>query len=436
MGAISLIIRLCLLAAALFSCTYSHANTGYYWYVPGVATRYADPQAACLSKVSASLYDKWAYTSTSVTDQAYCYSYSTAAHTGTSTAGLLVKKSTETCSGTTPYWIQSTLSCAASTACAFNQTYNTSTGVCDVNTCVAGIKLSNNSGLAGSYCVAGCAYEGSISVSSKGKNTYSLENTGVACTTESKPPASTTDSTATPKCGSGYCSASGTVNGVAYEKCVVCNTVTTSTDKTESSTTTNKDATGTTTSTSTGDTVTKSSSATCTAGNCTITVTQTTTKADGTSSTTTTSGTQSQSDYCSENPSSSACSDSAWSDSGCSAAPTCSGDAVQCAQANLSWKSYCATQPDTSNAAYQKGVTAISGGGFTDGDPTSGGTVDVGTFDQSERYSGSCPTDPVFTVWGKTVTVPLSKGCTYLQALGYAAMAVCLMAGVRIALGD
>lgn len=96
----------------------------------------------------------------------------------------------------------------------------------------------------------------------------------------------------------------------------------------------------------------------------------------------------------------------------------------------------CALDVDPGNESVQVGNRAMNGE-FITGDPTDGGEVDLSNyFDLDERYSGQCPPDPVFSVWGRTISVPMSEACKWLGILGDAAVAVCCLAGARIIFGS
>lgn len=230
-------------------------------------------------------------------------------------------------------------------------------------------------------------------------------------------------------CPKGQCP--GVVNGQSV--CVACASVTE--DKsTQVSTAASSAASGATTTTTTTSGSSSSSSTTCTGTKCTTTTTTSSQNADGSTGQTATTKTESKSDFCTTNPKAAACADASSSFGGSCGAFTCDGDAVQCATARAVQQSQCESHIDQTDPMVTAGTLARTSD-FSRGDPRNGGSVDVTSFDQTERYAGSCPTDPVIAVMGKSITVPLSRGCTYLGWLGQAAVAVCLIAAARIALG-
>lgn len=149
----------------------------------------------------------------------------------------------------------------------------------------------------------------------------------------------------------------GTVNG--QNVCIPYPTQTTG--GTSSTTTTDAPASAPAATSTTGTTTTT----TCDGTTCTTTTTTTTTgggsggsgasgaagsacasgaAASAVAGTCTTTSTQPQTQYCQQNPSASQCSDSASGGADCSAAPSCSGDAVSCAILAQQWLARCDLQ--------------------------------------------------------------------------------------------
>jgi hypothetical protein len=145
--------------------------------------------------------------------------------------------------------------------------------------------------------------------------------------------------------------------------------------------------------------------------------------------------------FCKENQGAAICGDAgSWAGS-CSGGFTCGGDAVQCAQAQAAWQANCALKVDATDAAVKLGQASIGAGvgGFaagTDPGAGSGNTVNISTdFDRTNPYSAACPADRSFTLMGKTMALPFSSLCPYLQLMGYILIAVTLIAASKIALG-
>jgi len=226
----------------------------------------------------------------------------------------------------------------------------------------------------------------------------------------------------------------GTVNGVAV--CVACSsksqTTVESTAKAASSA-----ASGAPVSTSTQQgTTTKKTE--CVGGSCTTTTTTTNNKSDGSSETQSETKTEPQTSFCDDNPKAAVCkedTDSSWG--GSCQAFTCDGDAVQCAQAQASWKTACAMEGEP-DARHQAGEAAMAGGdrpsGHPGSDPESIPVALASAIDSSPLFSssGACPDDVTLTVQGQTVTLPFSDMCPYLNMLGAAFMAACYLMGAFI----
>lgn len=192
------------------------------------------------------------------------------------------------------------------------------------------------------------------------------------------------------------------------------------------------------------------------AGVCNITTVTTTTNTsvNGTTSTQQSTGTQqvSKATYCASaaGKTDSACSgtvapgggsngngtggsDGSFSGS-CSADFTCSGDAVQCATARASWKTYC--EASTLNDAAKNGLAAAMAKAGTDqSSALDTGTTNLGpaAFDQTDALGGgSCSIDKTVSVMGQTLVLPLSVVCPYLHYAGLALVAVSLIGAALI----
>jgi hypothetical protein len=235
------------------------------------------------------------------------------------------------------------------------------------------------------------------------------------------------------QCKAGQCP--GTVNGVSV--CVACSSMTEKKTATSAQAASSV-ASGATTATTSSSGSSSTSETTCTNGTCSTTTTSTTTNSDGSTGQSKTTDTKSQGDYCKDNPNASVCkSDSQWGGS-CSVGFSCDADAVQCAQAQASWKSACATDISATDPLVTAGQSAMNGT-LPNSDPkagdTGGGTDISSSFDTTERYTGSCPSDMTVDVLGRSVAVPISRACPYFSAISYVAVAMSLLVGARIAFG-
>lgn len=327
-------------------------------------------------------------------------------------------------------------------SCKCNNGYTDVGGSCQIPTsCVAGLSGGSSGDAAGSYCQDGCVTAATTVVTPKGSRSV-WRLTGDKCNGESAAPPSAPSppsSGASSPAGTGPCPGGADVCP-PDSKSHSCPKGTFATDVGGSALCVSmqpmKTEAPNTNQTSGGTSSTGTSSKT--------TTSKTTTNPDGSTTTTETSsesksGTDSKPNdmagYCKENPGAAVCGDGgSWAGS-CSGF-TCGGDAVQCAQAQAAWKLTCALDADPASTAAQNGTKALNGQ-FINGDPKAGGEINVATgFNSSERYTGQCPANPSFTVWGKTVQIPLSEGCKWLSIMGNAAVAVCALAGARIALGS
>ncbi|WP_422838700.1 hypothetical protein [Aquabacterium sp.] len=293
------------------------------------------------------------------------------------------------------------------------------------------------------FCDGGCAVKGS-SNGSKGGWTYIYgpwTSTGGSCGpsdgagagsgNESNPPTS---------CGPGKCP--GTINGTSV--CVACKGVTESSSGSSNSNSSSTGATakdasgndipGSTTDKSSEGTVDKVTS--CEDGKCTTKSTTTEKNSDGSSASKTETVTESMADFCNKNPNAIVCKvdrEGTWGGS-CASGYQCSGDAVQCAQAQAAWQSYCSTQPgagDTTVGDGQKSTT----GQMPNADPRSThGSLDVGSFDQSNPYPTVGPSDLVVPVGSHSFTIPFSKASPFLAFVGYCAVLGSLLGATRYVL--
>lgn len=281
-----------------------------------------------------------------------------------------------------------------------------------------------------------------------------VRGTGLACDDTGKPipdpnlaPPIDTDSAPNPPDPSvtplpkGKCK--GTVNGVE----VIVNCVNTKTVDKSDTTKTNDD--GSTTQT-TSDTV-------CDGKKCTTT--STTTKKDPTGVTTSVeneSVSEDQNNFCTKNPNANACKSEGfceenpdlpickngnWSSTTCDVPPVCEGDPVQCAQAKETYKSYCEleklneslTGDKTELPTSQSIVDAAIGNANSMGEggliPSSGDPVGVGSFDQTNPWGSTCPSDRTVAAFeGHNIEFKLSEYCSIFQLMGTLAVAFTLLA--------
>lgn len=179
----------------------------------------------------------------------------------------------------------------------------------------------------------------------------------------------------------------------------------------------------------------------CNGGVCTSTTTSTVSGAP-----TTTVRTQDQSSFCTDNPNHRLCKQANGigeeseeptpSEFGgsCTGGFTCSGDAAQCAAARGVWESRCALKAlegETSNAAYQAGLGAISGAPPAQNpraNPDSIGLV----LNQTNPYSATCPPDITLNLAGKQIVIGLASRCGSFQLLGNLLVALALLAAAGI----
>lgn len=142
------------------------------------------------------------------------------------------------------------------------------------------------------------------------------------------------------------------------------------------------------------------------------------------------------SNFCAQNPTAAICKkgvDSAFSDS-CSGAPACSGDAIECAIANATYKANCALNPaaGTESAAYD--AAKVLTGNQTTTLPGNGTVaLSSGSFSTTELLGTATGlSDLTVTVVGRSVTLPFSSLNAWLEALGRLGQAVTFLLCLRI----
>lgn len=398
------------------------ASSGTYWNVPG-GSGYPSADAAC----------QWLFNSGGGSTGGYAYS---GAQTVTptsadckktnSTTGVVVSFGsavayTRTCSGT-------------------NGQFNPSTGTCFPGCPSSGTTLSDSgvqtTAMGTTACIGGCAVTGAVSTCAGSTSDCALSGpivaTGGTCDPSSMPtlpsPADTPASAPNP-CPAGQ--VSGTINGTSV--CAPGGKTQETTTSSSSTSSTSTSASGVSTSASGSSSGTSTS--TCDGSSCTTTTTTTTTNSDGSSSTTTDTSTLPQSDYCTLHPNAAACTNSSSWGGGCDAF-ACSGDAVQCAQAQAAWKLACDFEKTGDLQA--QGEAAATGAARPSGHPALSPSVvslGAGTFDQTNPYSDACPAALTFSVGGQSISADYCNAWPFVQALGHAAVAICLVVAARMVIG-
>lgn len=194
-----------------------------------------------------------------------------------------------------------------------------------------------------------------------------------------------------------------------------------------------KNADGTTDVTTTdGKVVEKTDTTTCTGTKCT---TDQTTKENGTT-TGTTKGEITLDGLCKESPDHAACGTDKESAFGgtCSAGFNCDGDAIQCAMARKQHETVCALFENKSAESDLYDAEKAKTGNVTDANPNnSTQSIGSGMFDfTSALGGGSCIPNKSVTVWGKSIDLPFSDICPWLNALGTVLVSVSSLVALRI----
>lgn len=304
---------------------------------------------------------------------------------------------------------------------------------------------------ANNLCIQGCSWSagGTVpSVCANGKCYYfgPFTSNGSSCTGQDgasgdpdvDPPEETPPDDA--QCvAKGQCP--GTINGTKV--CVPCSSKEGTTSESGSSSGTGTDSSGN----PTGDTgttnTTKETTANCTNGSCNTTTTTTVTNPDGSTTTTTETESKPQADFCKANPGHIVCKgeDEGTFGGSCAAGFQCSGDAVQCAQAEAAWKSVCALDVSGMTDQVNDGTAAMAAGAASGlGIPGGSDAFDLGSrLSEVPLFgsSGGCPSDVSVNVGGTSYTIAFSSMCPQLQVLGVALMAFAyLVAGFIVFRGD
>lgn len=301
---------------------------------------------------------------------------------------------------------------------------------------------------ANNLCIGSCSWSaGGVvpSVCANGKCYYygPFTSNGTACTGDGGAPPPPEPEPAPPDDAScvskGQCP--GTINGTKV--CVPCSSKEGTTSESGSSSGSGTDSSGN----PTGDTgttnTTKETTANCTNGSCNTTTTTTVTNPDGSTTTTTETESKPQADFCQSNPGHIVCKgeDEGTFGGSCAAGFQCSGDAVQCAQAEAAWKSACASDVSGMTEQINTGTAAMAAGAASGlGIPGGSDAFDLGSrLSEVPLFgsSGGCPSDVSVNVGGTSYTIAFSAMCPQLQVLGVALMAFAyLVAGFIVFRGD
>ncbi len=317
----------------------------------------------------------------------------------------------------------------------------------ETNTCVC------KTGPAGAFAVSGDTFIGcndncrivliSGSYSEQTNKTYgNWRQTGDSCTPS--PDAPGVDSPDSPggqdagKCPTGQCP--GTFNGQFM--CVPCKGKEAS-DSSSSENTTETPNGASAPSGSASQSQSGSKSTECDGGVCVTKETVVVTNPDGSTTENEKETTESFSEFCSKNPRAAICKaadDSSWGGA-CSGGFQCKGDAVQCAQAQASWKSACAADVSGMTEQINTGTAAMAAGAASGlGIPGGSEAFDLGSrLSEVPLFGGSggCPSDVSVNVGGTSYTIAFSAMCPQLQVLGVALMAFAyLVAGFIVFRGD
>lgn len=188
---------------------------------------------------------------------------------------------------------------------------------------------------------------------------------------------------------------------------------------------------------------TKTESTECSGATCKTTTTTTTTTKDASGNptgteTSTSTKEEPKSDYCKSNPTDASCAgekkDGQFAGT-CDNGFTCTGDAVQCAVAEASWKSACALRDSGGGTLAEQ----IIGGDDPAQMPWAEGAGEQknvsGLLDTTEHFAASCPPDLSFSINGHSVVVPMTTACNWLGWIGNIMLAGAMLAGLAIALG-
>lgn len=181
---------------------------------------------------------------------------------------------------------------------------------------------------------------------------------------------------------------------------------------------------------------TSTDSTVCSGSMCTTTKFTTTDKGDGSTPTITKDVTTApQTDYCVKNASDPICKSNTSSYTGsCGTPPVCTGDAVQCAQAQYAQQAACALSPAAGpESALYDAAKVLSGNQTTNLPGNSSIAISSSSFDSTELLGASGGMqDLTVTVAGKTVNLPMSQVNVWLERLGRVLQAVTFLVCLKI----
>jgi hypothetical protein len=121
----------------------------------------------------------------------------------------------------------------------------------------------------------------------------------------------------------------------------------------------------------------------------------------------------------------------------CSAVPSCSGDAVQCAQATAAFQLNCNAIKDDDSQVLARSAVAGNDpnkGGFPDGNNPS--IVPIGTLDTTEMFTASCPQLPPIVAFGHSYYFNTQPLCDLGDPMGKLNVMVALIAALWIVSGS
>ena len=320
----------------------------------------------------------------------------------------------------------------------------------ETNTCVC---KDTNGKPAGSFAVNGDTYVGcndgckivlsSGSYSASTNKTYGTwQQTGESCApSPDSPGVDDPDSDSgkdAGKCPAGTCP--GTFNGQSM--CVPCKGKESS-DSSSSENTSETPNGASAPSSSSSESSSGSKSTECEGGVCITKEKVVVVNPDGSTTEKEKETTESISDFCAKNPKAAICKaveEGRWGGS-CSGGFQCSGDAVQCAQAQAAWKSACASDVSGMSDQINTGTAAMAAGAASGlGIPGGSDVFDLGSRLSDVPLfgsSGGCPSDVSVNVGGTSYTIAFSAMCGQLQVLGVALMGFAyLIAGFIVFRGD
>jgi hypothetical protein len=128
----------------------------------------------------------------------------------------------------------------------------------------------------------------------------------------------------------------------------------------------------------------------------------------------------------------------------CDVPPTCTGDALQCAIIDQSWRTRCVEELDPAEMVAAVGLTDADGDGVEEGNgeglPGAGdAAIDVmEDFDSGGWLSSrACPASYNVDLgdWGGNISVSLADACWFFQAIGSLVLVLAAYTAARIVVG-